>query len=116
MKKAPVHTVVETIAFTTRARKLGLSAKELASIYDVYASTPDYGKVVRNTGGLRKGRAAKDATGKSGGYRVFSFFADRENPVFLLWLIDKTDDDTLTALQENAFKALTTQLKKELRP
>ncbi len=115
MDEAPVHTVVATSAFTTRAKKLGLSAEELAAIYDIYASTPDYGQVIKRTGGLRKARAAKDATGKSGGYRVFSFFADRANPVFLLWLIDKSDDDTLTAEQENAFKALTAELKKELR-
>jgi hypothetical protein len=115
MSKAPVHTVVETAAFTARVKKLGLSTEELASIYDVYAADPDYGKVVRNTGGLRKGRVAKQGTGKSGGYRVFSFFADRENPVFLLWILDKSDDDTLTDEQENAFKTLTTLLKKELR-
>jgi hypothetical protein len=115
MDDAPIHTVVETKAFTARAKKLGLSNDELASIYDVYAKTPDYGKVIRNTGGLRKGRVAKDHSGKSGGYRVFSFFADRQNPVFLLWLLDKSDEDTLTDEQEKAFKALTTYLKKELR-
>jgi hypothetical protein len=115
MKNAPVHTVVETSAFTSRARKLGLSADELAAIYDLYAATPDYGKIIRRAGGLRKGRVAKDGTGKSGGYRIFSYFADRDNPVFLLWLIDKTDDDTLTDEQENVFKALTAALKKELR-
>lgn len=115
MDKAPVHTVVETRAFTAQVKKLGLSADELSSIYDTYATDPDYGKVVRQTGGLRKGRIAKDGTGKSGGYRVFSFFTDRENPAFLIWILDKTDDDTLTDEQERAFKALTTQLKKELR-
>jgi hypothetical protein len=115
MSKAPVHTVVETPAFTVRARKLGLSADELASIYDIYAAEPDYGKVIRKTGGLRKGRVAKDGTGKSGGYRVFSFFADREGPAFLLWILDKSDEDTLTDEQESAFRALTTLLKKELR-
>lgn len=115
MQTAPIHTVVETAAFTARVKKLGLSAEELASIYDVYATAPAFGSVVRHTGGLRKGRIAKDATGKSGGYRVFSFFADRGHPVFLLWVIDKTDDDTLTDAQEQAFKALTTALKKELR-
>lgn len=115
MEKAPIHTLVETAAFTARVKKLGLTASELAAVYDQYASTPDYGQVVRNTGGLRKGRIAKVATGKSGGYRVFSFFADRENPVFLLWLLDKTDEDTLTDAQEQAFKTLTTALKKELR-
>ena len=115
MTEAPIHTVVETGAFTLRVKKLGLSAHELAALYDVYATTPDYGRIVRNAGGLRKGRLAKEDTGKSGGYRVFSFFADRANPVFLLWMIDKTDEDTLTAEQEKMFKALTTALKKELR-
>jgi len=115
VSKAPVHTVIDTLAFASRVKKLGLTADELASIHDIYASEPDYGKVIRNTGGLRKGRVAKAATGKSGGYRVFSFFADRADPVFLLWILDKTDDDTLNDAQENAFKALTTQLKKELR-
>ena len=115
MDHAPIHTVVETKAFTLRAKKLGLSIEELASIYDVYATTPDYGKLIRNTGGLRKGRVAKDHGGTSGGYRVFSFFADRQNPVFLFWLLDKTDEDTLADEREKLFKALTTLLKKELR-
>jgi hypothetical protein len=115
MRDAPIHTVVETRAFTSRAKKLGLSAEELAAIYDQYATNPQNGAVVRRTGGLRKGRIAKDGTGKSGGYRVFSFFADMDNPVFLLWLLDKSDDDTLTDEQEKAFKTLTTALKKELR-
>jgi len=114
VSKAPVHAVIDTLVFAARAKKLGLTADELASIHDIYASEPDYGKVIR-TGGLRKGRVAKAATSKSGGYRVFSFFADRADPVFLLWILDKTDDDTLTDAQENAFKALTTRLKKELR-
>ena len=115
MDDAPIHTVVETKAFTARAKKLGLSTDELALIYDTYATTPDYGKVIRNTGGLRKGRVAKDYGGKSGGYRVFSFFADRQNPAFLFWLLDKTDEDTLTDEQEKTFKTLTMILKKELR-
>lgn len=115
MDKAPIHTVVETPAFTGRVARLGLTPAELTAIYDQYASKPDYGQVVRNTGGLRKGRIAKDATGKSGGYRVFSFFTNRENPVFLLWIIDKSDEDTLTDAQEQVFKTLTTELKKELR-
>ena len=115
MGEAPIHTVVETRAFTARVKKLGLSAEELAAIYDVYARTPDYGKVIGNTGGLRKGRIAKDHSGKSGGYRVFSFYADRANPVFLVWMLDKSGEETLTGEQEKAFKALTTVLKKELR-
>lgn len=92
-----------------------MSHPELDAIYDVYQSKPDFGTIEPRTGGLRKGRIAKEATGKSGGYRVFSFFADAANPVFLLWIIDKTDDDSLTSEQKNAFKAVLTNLKKELK-
>ncbi|WP_324262852.1 type II toxin-antitoxin system RelE/ParE family toxin [Altererythrobacter sp. H2] len=115
MNDAPIHTVVETTAFTARTKALGLTADELAAVYDVYATAPHYGAVVRKTGGLRKGRVAKAQGGKSGGYRVFSFFADRENSVFLLWLLDKSDEDTLTDEQAKTFKQLTALLKKELR-
>lgn len=115
MEDAPIHTVVETRAFTSRVKKLGLSPEELAALYVVYARRPDYGSIIRRTGGLRKGRIAKEKTGKSGGYRVFSFFADRAGPVFLLWMLDKTDEETLTDEQEKLFKTLTALLKKELR-
>lgn len=84
-------------------------------MYDVYASDPAYGSVVRRTGGLRKGRIAKATTGKSGSYRVFSFFANPEHPTFLLWIMDKSTDADLTAEQEAVFKKLTAQLKQECR-
>ena len=113
--KTPTHTIIELRSFTVQAGKLGVSEEERSSIYDAYAADPEYGEIIRRTGGLRKGRIAKDETGKSGGYRVFSFFANDRNPVFLLWIIDKTKDKTLTRAQENTFAKLTAELKKECK-
>ena len=115
VSEAPTHTVVATLAFQKRVKALGLSGGELDAMYDRYQTRPDFGKVEPRTGGLRKGRVAKEATGKSGGYRVFSFYADIANPVFLLWIIDKSDDDSLTEEQKNEFKAALATLKKELK-
>ncbi len=115
MNDPPVHSLVETLAYSAQLDRLGVSSSERAAINDQYASKPDYGAVIRRTGGLRKGRVAKDDTGKSGGYRVFSFYSDAANPTFLLWIIDKAKDDSLTAAQEKAFKQLTTALKQECR-
>ncbi|WP_288937687.1 type II toxin-antitoxin system RelE/ParE family toxin [uncultured Sphingomonas sp.] len=112
---APIHTIVETAAFTGQLNKLGVSEEERAAIYDTYSADPEYGKVVKRTGGLRKGRVGKDDTGKSGGYRVFSFFANDQHPTFLLWIIDKTKDENLTDAQEKTFKTLTSNLKKECK-
>ena len=111
----PTHTIIETVAFTARMDRLSVSPAERGEIYDAYAVDPEYGKVIKNTGGLRKGRIAKDETGKSRGYRVFSFYANERRPVYLLWIIDKTKGDTLTDSQEKVFKALTTELKKECK-
>lgn len=111
----PIHTIVETRAFAAQSAKLGVSETERGVLLDTYASDPEYGEVVKRTGGLRKGRIAKDETGKSGGYRVFSFFANDRHPVFLLWIIDKTKDETLTDTQEAAFKKLTKELKQECK-
>lgn len=108
----PTCTIIETIAFTARMGRLSVSFAERGELYNVYAIDTEYGKVIKNTGGLRKGRIAKDGTGKSGGYRVFSFYANERHPVYLLWIIDKTKDDTLTDAQDKVSKALTTELKK----
>jgi hypothetical protein len=115
MKGAPTHSIIETASFTRRIRELKVSTEELAAIYDAYACEPGYGVVIRKTGGLRKGRIAKADTGKSGGYRVFSLFMDGDYPVFLLWVIDKSEEDTLTDAQANAFRRVTGQIKEELR-
>ena len=80
----PTHTIIEIAAFTVRMDRLSVSPAERGEIYDAYAMDPEYGKVIKNTGGLRKGRIAKDETGKSGGYRVFSFYANERCPVYLL--------------------------------
>lgn len=109
----PTHTVVELASFIGQCDKLGVSATERADLLDTYSSDPEYGTVLKRTGGLRKGRIAKDETGKSGGYRVFSYFANAAYPVFLLWIIDKSKDSTLTKAQEATFKGLTTELRKE---
>lgn len=115
MTSGPTHTIVETVTYSAQLDRVGVSTAERAAINDQYATQPDYGAVIRRTGGLRKGRIAKEATGKSGGYRVFSFYADLHHPVFLLWIIDKAKESTLTEAQEQTFKTLTSLLKAECR-
>jgi hypothetical protein len=107
--------VVETVDFTGQMNKLDVSTSEHVAIYDVYSSNPEHGSIIRGTGSLRKGRIVKDDTGKSGGYRVFSFFANAVYPVVLLWIIDKTRDANLTDAQAAAFRQLTSQLKQECK-
>ena len=115
MSDTPVHAIIETCSYSAQLDRLQVTRSERDAINDQYAAKPDCGAVLKRTGGLRKGRVAKDGTGKSGGYRVFSFYLNERTPVFLLWIIDKSRDDTLTDAQEQTFRQLTVALKQEFR-
>lgn len=111
MAKSPLHEVAETGPFLTRVGKLKLSESEHDAILDAYQTDPDRGEIIAGTGGVAKGRIAKDGSGKSGGYRVFSFYINRRAPVFLLWIIDKTDEENVTDEQKAALKKVAKALK-----
>ena len=55
-------------------------------------------------GGARKVRVARRGGGKSGGYRVITYYADADRPVFLLTVISKGQQSNLTKAQTNALK------------
>ena len=79
-----MHTVIETPAYLASAREVGLTEEERDEIVSYLARQPNSGDLMPGTGGARKLRFAGRSKGKSGGYRVITFFADEEIPVFLL--------------------------------
>ena len=110
---APVHSIVETATFVRRCAALKMSEVEYHALLDVYAAKPAYGTIIAGTGGIRKGRAAKTGSGKSGGWRTFSLYLNDGAPVYLLWLIDKAVEENVTAEQKKILKMLAGELKKE---
>ena len=60
------------------------------------AAHPDAGVVVPGAGGARKLRFAGRGKGKSGGYRVITFFGGTDLPVFLMNVFAKGDKVDLT--------------------
>ena len=85
-----MQTVVETSAFLSDARSLGLPDADRLAIVAWIASNPVAGDVIEGTGGARKVRFAGKGKGKSGGYRVITFFTGTDIPVFLLNIFAKT--------------------------
>jgi hypothetical protein len=73
--KSGVHVVVETAPFMAAARAARLSVGEIDRIIDHLARRPDAGNVVQGTGGARKVWFAGRGKGKSGGYRVITFYS-----------------------------------------
>jgi mRNA-degrading endonuclease RelE of RelBE toxin-antitoxin system len=77
-----VQAVVETPAFLNDARSLGLPDAERLAILTWIATNPAAGDVIEGTGGARKVRFAGKGKGKSGGYRVITFFTGTDISVF----------------------------------
>lgn len=109
----PIHTVVETPTYLAAVKKAGLSGKERDAVLDQVMADPETGDLIRGSGGIRKVRVGKDEGGKSGGYRALTYYMDRSAPVFLLFVIDKTDADTITDTQTKVLKQLAKTIKEE---
>lgn len=56
------------------------------------------------TGGARKIRVAGRGKGKSGGYRIVTYFAAPDIPVFILAVINKGERANLSKAEQNALK------------
>jgi hypothetical protein len=90
-----MQTVVETAGFLGDARSRGLPDGEGLGIVTWIAANPAAGDINEGTGGARKVRFAGKGNGKSGGYRVITFFTGTDVPVFLLNIFAKNEKTDL---------------------
>ena len=99
-----MQAVVELPGFAAAIRDAGLSEIEARRIVDRIAAAPAAGDLIPGTGGARKLRFAGRGKGKSGGYRVITFYSGPEVPVFLITLFAKGEKVDLTQRERNAIK------------
>ena len=105
-----MQTVVETPGFLGDARSIGLTEGERTAIISWVAAKPIAGDVIEGTGGARKVRFAGRGKGKSGGYRVITFFSGTDVPVFLLNIFAKNEKATLTLKERSVLKAVLAEI------
>ena len=109
--------MVETPAFISDAEALGMNGAERFEIVTFLAKNPDAGDVIAGTGGARKLRFSGRGKGKSGGYRVITFFTGAAFPVFLLNAFAKNEKANLTkpecAVLKKILNAITAACKKQ---
>jgi hypothetical protein len=101
------QAVIETPDYLSDADATGISRDERATIVDFIAANPRAGDLIPGSGGARKLRFAGRGKGKSGGYRVITYFGGEDIPVFLLAIFAKGD-------RVNLSKAETNELRREL--
>src|SRR5215472_9760565 len=99
--------IVETPTFLRDVAEAGMSREEHDNIVATIARNPMIGDPIPNTGGARKVRFRGRGKGKSGGYRVVTFYSGADIPVFLLALINKGERADLSHQERN-------ELRKEL--
>lgn len=110
-----MQAVVETSDYLADAREAGLSDAERQVIIDYLAEHPAAGDLIPGTGGARKLRFAGRGKGKSGGYRVVTYFGGADIPVFLLAVFAKGDKVNLSQAERNALRDELTGLAKDYR-
>lgn len=91
-----------------------MDEEEREVLVAIVARDPTAGDLMQGTGGCRKVRYKKPGTGKSGGYRVISWFGGRDIPVFLLTVFGKNERANLSKAERNALSKLTSQLADSL--
>jgi hypothetical protein len=104
MADAPM-TVVETDEFLRKAKAL-MSDTEREELVAFLGANPEAGRIVAETGGVRKVRWGFEGRGKRGGARVIYFYHSERLPLFLLTAYPKNEKANLTAAERNAIRRL----------
>jgi hypothetical protein len=99
-----VQAVVETNEYLRRAGQCGISDDEREEIINFIAANPLAGDEISGTGGARKVRFARPGRGKSGGYRVITFFSGANIPVFLITVFAKNEKANISQAERNTLR------------
>jgi hypothetical protein len=106
-----VHTVVETPAYLLAAAKAGMTESEQEKAVLIVSANPLAGDMIAGGGGVRKIRVPKEGKGKSGGYRVLTYYLDENEPVFLISVLNKSKQGNFSDAQTKQVR----QAAKEIR-
>ncbi len=110
-----MHAVIETNAYLRDAKVAGISDDERADIVSEIAKNPKIGDIMEGTGGVRKFRLAGRGHGKSGGYRIVSYFGGEDVPVFVLGALSKGEKSNLSKATRNELKGVVATIADDYR-
>ena len=106
----PLYTVAFTKSFLDQASADGLGQSEMDAVVNILASKPDAGDLIVGSGGCRKLRIGRSGGGKSGGFRVVTYFAPRDMPVYAIAVLAKNTRANFSATEIKAMKLLASRI------
>lgn len=109
-------TLAQTSVFVSLWKHWRLNDGDLRALERQVMDAPLAGRVMRNTGGVRKTRFAPPSrgSGKSGGFRVCYLYVPAREIVFFVLIFPKSEQPNLTANQEKACRALAKEIGQAL--
>lgn len=108
------RTFIQTTEFTQNWERLGRIDQDLRRLEMEILKNPKAGKVIRDTGKLRKLRFAFRNQGKSGSVRVCYVDFEVKETVYLITAYPKSEKDNLSKAECNSIKKLITVLEENL--
>jgi hypothetical protein len=110
-----MHAVALTHSFVRAAKQAGMTDSDVDDLIYVLAENPIAGVEISGTGGCRKLRFGGRGKGKSGGYRVVTFYTGESFPVFVLTVFSKGERANLSKLERNSLRTMTKAIVAEYR-
>jgi hypothetical protein len=110
-----MHAAIETPDFLADAKAAGIGDEERSKIVDALARNPIAGDEIPGTAGARKVRFRGRGKGKSGGYRVITFYTGEDIPLFLLNVFAKGDKVDLSQAERNELRKELSDLAEDYR-
>jgi len=90
-----------------------LSESDIQALEQTLLEEPRKGAVMRDTGGVRKVRAAIEGRGKSGSVRVIYLYVEAREKIYFLLCFPKNEQANLTPEQKRRIRQLVAQLEAE---
>jgi hypothetical protein len=112
MAMMPPMAVVEMPDFLSRAKAILTEAERTALVAHLGAN-PEAGRLVPETGGVRKLRWGARGQGKRGGARVIYYYYNESIPVFALDIYAKNQKANLSATEKKAARKTVAAIRDE---
>jgi hypothetical protein len=112
---SPLHTIAELSIFRSDAFACGMTQDDITALINSLAENPLQGDVMKGTGGCRKLRVAGKGKGKSGAFRIITFFSGHLMPVYLITAFGKNERANLTKAECAALAKMTANIVDEYK-
>ncbi len=90
--------IIETSIFTKQIKAL-MDDESYRDLQNTLIGTPDIGKVIQGSGGIRKVRWSGSGRGKRGGSRLIYYWAKNRDQIYMLFGYSKNEYSDLTKEQ-----------------